>query len=59
MRRSSDRGAVVVLDGRILRKRYGSVFLRSLPETKTSFAGFEDVLRNVEEFLTAKSPGSR
>jgi ATP-dependent DNA helicase DinG len=51
MRRSSDHGVVAVLDGRLLKKRYGEFFLNSLPKTKTSFAGFKEVLRNVEDFL--------
>ncbi|MDR2552895.1 MAG: ATP-dependent DNA helicase DinG [Treponema sp.] len=51
MRRSSDYGAVAVLDGRILRKYYGAAFLRSLPETKTSFKELEAVLRDLERFL--------
>ncbi|MDR2633031.1 MAG: ATP-dependent DNA helicase DinG [Treponema sp.] len=51
MRRSSDHGVVVVLDGRVLWKRYGQYFLRSLPETKTSFADFTGILRQVERFL--------
>jgi ATP-dependent DNA helicase DinG len=51
MRRSSDRGVVAVLDGRLIKKRYGSFFLKSLPETKTSFAGFDGILRDTEQFL--------
>ena len=51
MRRSSDHGVVVVLDGRLLKKRYGENFLRSLPETKTCFGDFDTVLRAVEGFL--------
>jgi ATP-dependent DNA helicase DinG len=51
MRRSSDRGVVAVLDGRLLRKRYGEAFLRSLPETKTCFGDMKAVLRAVESFL--------
>jgi ATP-dependent DNA helicase DinG len=51
MRRSSDRGVVAVLDGRLIKKSYGSVFLRSLPETMTSFADFDGVLRDAERFL--------
>lgn len=51
MRRSSDRGVVVVLDGRLLRKHYGKAFLRSLPETKTCFASLENIIRAVEDFL--------
>jgi ATP-dependent DNA helicase DinG len=51
MRRSSDHGVVAVLDGRIIKKRYGSMFLNSLPETRTSFADFKDILRDIENFL--------
>ncbi|GHV90579.1 helicase [Spirochaetia bacterium] len=51
MRRSSDHGVVVVLDGRILRKRYGEFFLKSLPETRTCFGELSDILRKAEEFL--------
>jgi ATP-dependent DNA helicase DinG len=51
MRRSSDRGVVAVLDGRLLRKRYGAYFLRSLPKTRKSFADFDTVLRETESFL--------
>jgi ATP-dependent DNA helicase DinG len=51
IRRSGDRGVVVVLDGRILRKQYGKFFLTSLPETRRSFSGFDTLLREVESFL--------
>jgi ATP-dependent DNA helicase DinG len=51
MRNSSDYGAVVVLDGRVLHKYYGKAFLQALPDTKTSFKEFDDVLRDLESFL--------
>ncbi|MDR1104824.1 MAG: ATP-dependent DNA helicase DinG, partial [Treponema sp.] len=51
MRRSSDRGVVAVLDGRIIKKRYGEIFIRSLPETKRYFGEFESLLRKTESFL--------
>ena len=51
MRRSSDRGVVAVLDGRLLKKQYGSFFIQSLPETRTSFTGSANILRDVENFL--------
>ena len=51
MRSSSDYGAVIVLDGRILRKYYGTAFLGSLPETKTSFRELNEVLSDLERFL--------
>jgi ATP-dependent DNA helicase DinG len=51
MRRSSDHGVVAVLDGRIIRKRYGTFFLQSLPETRTSFGSFSGILGDTESFL--------
>jgi len=51
MRRSSDHGVVAVLDGRLLRKRYGKIFLESLPETKTCYGDMNTILRTVENFL--------
>jgi len=51
MRRSADRGVVAVLDGRLLKKKYGQIFLQSLPETRTSFSDFENILQDVEQFF--------
>jgi ATP-dependent DNA helicase DinG len=51
MRRSSDRGVVAVLDGRLIKKSYGTYFLQSLPETGTSFSDFSAVLRATDNFL--------
>ncbi|AEF86604.1 probable ATP-dependent helicase YoaA [Treponema primitia ZAS-2] len=51
MRRSSDHGVVAVLDGRLLHKRYGEHFLRSLPETRRSFGEFNSLLQEMERFL--------
>jgi ATP-dependent DNA helicase DinG len=51
MRRSNDRGVVAVLDGRLIKKRYGAFFLQSLPETRTSFTDFSGTLRDIENFL--------
>ena len=51
MRRSGDRGVVAVLDGRLIKKRYGELFLHSLPETRTSFSDFSGILRDMENFL--------
>ena len=51
MRRKTDRGVVVVMDGRILRKNYGAVFLRSLPGTLLSRKRFASVLEDMENFI--------
>jgi len=51
MRRSQDRGIVAVLDGRILKKTYGKLFLQALPETKTSFSSLNNLQKDIENFL--------
>lgn len=51
MRRKTDRGVVTVLDRRILAKRYGKLFLDSIPDTLRCFAPLSDVLGRVERFL--------
>jgi ATP-dependent DNA helicase DinG len=51
MRSSADCGMVAVLDGRILRKYYGAVFVGSLPETKQSFKDISSLLRDLDQFL--------
>jgi ATP-dependent DNA helicase DinG len=51
MRSSADYGMVAVLDGRILHKYYGSVFVGSLPETRQSFKDLEAILWDLEQFL--------
>jgi ATP-dependent DNA helicase DinG len=39
IRSKSDRGMVVVLDSRIVTKRYGSLFLRAIPKCKVEIVG--------------------
>ncbi|MDA3956545.1 helicase C-terminal domain-containing protein [Oceanispirochaeta sp.] len=51
MRRTTDRGAVIVMDSRIVSKNYGIVFLRSLPETIVSKKRFASVLEDLENFI--------
>ncbi len=51
MRSSSDRGVVTVLDRRIIEKRYGSIFLSSIPETKIINEPLSTVLKSIERFL--------
>ena len=52
MRRASDRGAVTVLDGRLLKKAYGRMFIESVPETRQCFAPLKTVLGTIENFLS-------
>lgn len=51
MRRGTDRGVVVITDGRILKKQYGSIFLASLPQTLTSYTDSTHLLDDIEGFL--------
>lgn len=51
MRRNTDRGVVVVTDVRVLTKRYGPLFLSSLPPTRMSRREAAGVIEDVERFL--------
>jgi len=51
MRRSADHGVVAVLDSRLLKKKYGQLFLNSLPETRTSFCDLDNILKDIENYL--------
>ena len=51
MRRTSDRGVVLILDPRIIKKNYGGAYLKSLPETKLSIKESDKLLGEIEDFL--------
>ncbi len=51
MRRTSDRGVVVISDPRVVQKQYGRIFLASLPETQRSIGESKKLLRDIEDFL--------
>lgn len=51
IRRNTDRGVVVVTDVRILTKRYGPLFLSSLPPTMMTRREAAGVIEDVERFL--------
>ncbi len=50
VRHSDDSGAVTVLDKRLVQKRYGQLFLDSIPQTKTLFEGVNSVCASIERF---------
>ena len=52
VRRKDDRGVVAVLDSRIVQKRYGKLFLQSLPETKVAHLPLEKLSGEVKRFLS-------
>lgn len=51
IRRQADRGAVVILDRRVLTRAYGRVFLDSLPECPHVVGSVGEVSRSVARFL--------
>ena len=51
MRRSSDRGAVVVLDRRLYEKKYGAFFIQSIPECKRIYAPLEEICDQVSSMV--------
>jgi ATP-dependent DNA helicase DinG len=56
MRKNDDRGCVLCLDQRIVKKNYGKQFLQSLPPCRTYFANKKDVYEEMRLFYeTTKS----
>lgn len=55
IRSRSDRGAVVLLDSRVVRKRYGRVFLQSLPPARRLITDRATVYRELREFFGGRS----
>jgi ATP-dependent DNA helicase DinG len=53
VRSRTDRGAVVLLDDRIVRKRYGRYLLDSLPEAPLAKGPWTDVVRRLRDFYRA------
>jgi DNA polymerase-3 subunit epsilon/ATP-dependent DNA helicase DinG len=58
IRSRDDRGAVVLLDGRVLARDYGRAFLEGLPPAGRHLGPASEVGRNVEDWL-ARPTGSR
>ena len=58
IRRSTDRGAVVILDNRILGRDYGKAFLDVLPPASRFVGPAEEIADQVGEWLEAKASGS-
>ncbi len=52
MRRSDDRGVVVVMDRRIVEKRYGRMFTSSLPQTQKMYSPLKEICSAVENILS-------
>ncbi len=51
IRHSEDRGVVVILDSRLATKRYGELFIQSLPECRLVAEGLDTIAKEVARFL--------
>lgn len=51
IRHRGDRGVVLILDSRVVKKGYGRIFLKSLPEARLIVAPAEEVLVEMASFL--------
>ncbi len=51
IRKTNDKGIVVVLDSRVIKKFYGKFFLSSIPETNVKVSKKENLIENIEDFL--------
>ena len=54
IRRRDDRGAVVILDNRILERDYGRAFLEALPPASRYLGPAEQIGRKIEEWLSPR-----
>ena len=53
IRRSDDKGVVVVLDRRIYEKRYGYSFISSMPECKQIYEPLSEITKRINSFIFA------
>ena len=51
IRRSDDKGVVVVLDRLIYEKRYGSIFTSSMPECKRLYEPLSELTNKINDFI--------
>ena len=51
IRRSDDKGVVVVLDRRIFEKRYGSIFISTMPECKKMYEPLSEITKRINSFI--------
>ena len=52
IRRKTDRGSVLILDKRVIRKSYGQVFLNSLPEVRIVSGTTDQVFLELQRFYS-------
>lgn len=51
MRKSTDKGVVTILDKRLVTKKYGSIFINSIPHTKVCYESISLICSKIENLL--------
>ena len=51
VRRGDDRGVIIVLDRRIVEKRYGKMFTTSVPKSRRMYNPLDYIINAVEDFF--------
>ena len=59
IRRTTDRGVVVILDSRVWRKEYGQSFLESIPECTTRHAPLANLEEEIGRWLRQEVRATR
>jgi len=55
IRKKTDKGIIVILDKRIITKKYGSIFIDSIPSVNIYEGYLEDILCKAKDYLSNKS----
>jgi ATP-dependent DNA helicase DinG len=58
IRHKSDRGVVLILDSRVIRRGYGRLFLRSLPEVPVTARPRNELIEAIGDFFTGQRTNS-
>jgi ATP-dependent DNA helicase DinG len=56
IRQRTDRGIVMILDTRVVRRGYGRLFLQSLPDVPVSTLPQQELIPRLREFFRADTP---
>lgn len=52
IRQRTDRGVVLILDSRVVRRGYGRLFLQSLPDVPVSTLPQAELIQSIKEFFS-------
>ncbi len=56
IRQRTDRGVVLILDSRVVKRGYGRLFLRSLPDVPVSALPQSELIQSIKEFFSETKP---